>query len=539
LYLALADFHDQNGRMNVRMLQMRRSLALLLTLAVCPITQAQEVTAVAFFPRGDVLACARLDGKLRFLDADSGHELWQTEAHPGGVFGIAITADGTLLASCGADTKVKLWKITGPRSRPILFRTLLGHEKEVVAVACSPDGRTLASGSYDGTIRLWEVASGKSLAKLQGHKGRITALAFFPQGQILASAGNGKFDSLLYQDDAIHFWDVPAGKLLEAIPQEAHQFAITDDGRSLVAVRDFNTVIGKKQFRAKVSRKADSEMSLWNITRGHEIFKFQEYQQTMAVSADGKWMAMGWGSSLHRNYVYPPDNASKGIQIWELASGKPVLWRNATGDQATVLAFSPDGTRLAAGEKSGNVTIYPIPDQSWLPGRRLKLEKPEELWAVLGQEDAALAYEAIARFAAAGDKAVALLKNRLKPVAPVDVKIQELINDLNNENFKVRDAAYRDLLKLGVAAETDLRRVLRTKPALETERRIQKLLYVLPNNPPSSEEIRQSRAVTVLGRIGSDEARRHLDSLARGEPSAWLTREAQSCLRNLARQQRD
>jgi WD40 repeat protein len=539
LPLALADIHDQNGQMNSRRSPVARLLALFLTLTVGSRAQAQEVTAVVFFPRGDALACARSDGKIRFLDAESGHEIWQAEAHPGGAYGIAMSTDGTVLASCGADKKVKLWKITGPRDRPILLKTLTGHDKDVVAVAWTPDGRIVASGGYDGIIRLWDVETGKPLAKLQGHRGRITALAFFPHDKILASAGNGKFESPLYQDDAIHLWDVPTGRLLETMPQEAHQFALTDDGRSLVAVRDYTTVIGKKQFRAKINRQANSEMSLWNVTRGFEIFKFQEDQHAMAVSPDGKWLALGWGSSLHRNYVYFSDNASKGLQLWELASGKPVLWRDARWDQATVLAFSPDGTRLAAGEKAGNVSIYPIPGQGWLPGRRLKFEQLEELWETLGQEDAAQAYEALGLFAAHGGKAVDFLENHLQTVTPVVARIPELIKDLNNENFKVRDVAYRDLLRLGSAAEMELRRVLRTKPALETERRVQKLLNVLPNKPPSSEEIRQSRAVIVLGRIGSDAARGHLEVLAEGEPSAWLTREAQSALRNLSRQKRD
>ena len=57
---------------------------------------------------------------------------------------------------------------------------------------------------------------------------------------------------------------------------------------------------------------------------------------------------MGWGSGLHRNPIYSVYEPDKGIQIWELASGKPVLWKNAAMEDAAVLTFSPDGTRLAS-----------------------------------------------------------------------------------------------------------------------------------------------------------------------------------------------
>jgi hypothetical protein len=515
---------------------MARSVAFLLIFAVGHMAGAQEVTALAFVPDGKVLVAAGADGRVRCLDGDSGRFLGTVPAHAGGVFGLALSPNGTLLATCGADATVKLWKFMGPKDPPLQeIKTLIGHDKEVVAVAFAPDGHTLASGGYDHSVRLWQVDSGNLLAKLEGQRGRITSLAFSPHGKMLASAGNGKFELFLYQDDKVHFWDLKTRKLLETIPQEAHQIAFAQDGRSLVAVRDYATFTKKK---ARIfNGESHSEMALWDLRRGREVFPFREYQQTMAVSADGKWMATGWGTSLHRNYMsfpYDTSSATKGIQLWELASGKPVLWRKAATDEATALAFSPDGTRLAAGGKNGAVRVHPVAGDSWLPGRRLKLEKSEDLWKALLDNDAASAYEAIAILAGEGDKAVSFLQKQLEPVVPVSAKVRNLIKELDDENFKTRDAANRELLRAGSAAEMELRRTLQAKPTLETELRVQKLLNILPFQPPSPEEIRQSRAIVVLGRIGTEQARRHLETLAGGEPDALLTQEAQSCLRHLS-----
>ena len=57
---------------------------------------------------------------------------------------------------------------------------LTGHTGSVTAVAYSPDGETLASGSMDKTIRLWDARSGKHLKSLLGHNGIITFLAYAP-----------------------------------------------------------------------------------------------------------------------------------------------------------------------------------------------------------------------------------------------------------------------------------------------------------------------------------------------------------------------
>jgi WD40 repeat protein len=61
------------------------------------------------------------------------------------------------MASASEDATVILWNVTMGEA----MRTLVGHADDVTAVAFSPDGKMLASAGADMTVRLWDLTTGQ------------------------------------------------------------------------------------------------------------------------------------------------------------------------------------------------------------------------------------------------------------------------------------------------------------------------------------------------------------------------------------------
>ena len=158
------------------------------------------------------------------------------------------------------------------------------------------------------------------------------------------------------------------------------------------------------------------------------------------------------------------------------------------------------------------------------------------LWSDLGCDDAAKAYQAILGLTAAHRQSVALLRQRLHPVQPIDPeKLAQLLKSLRSERFAERQKATEELARLGDLAALALENELHDKPSLELRRRVEQLRQKLEGPVTQPEQLRGIRALEVLEHIGSEEAQQLLRAVAAGAPGARLTREARSSLERLKR----
>ncbi|TMQ32242.1 MAG: hypothetical protein E6K70_19610 [Planctomycetota bacterium] len=129
-----------------------------------------------------------------------------------------------------------------------------------------------------------------------------------------------------------------------------------------------------------------------------------------------------------------------------------------------------------------------------------------------------------------------LLRERLHPVSATAVQgVVRQIQDLDSGRFADRENASRALEALGELAAPELEAALRNPVSAEVRRRIESILDKARAAAIPPNVLRAVRAVEVLDRIGTKEARAILASLAQGVPNARLTREAKASLARIDR----
>ena len=96
------------------------------------------------------------------LEAASGSELLKFQAAGSRVNAIAVSPDGSQLATGDLENMVRIWNAADGR----LDRVLAGHEQPVFHVQFSSDGSRLVSASQDATIKLWDLTSDAGVRNL-------------------------------------------------------------------------------------------------------------------------------------------------------------------------------------------------------------------------------------------------------------------------------------------------------------------------------------------------------------------------------------
>jgi WD40 repeat protein len=289
--------------------------------------------------------------------------------------------------------------------------------------------------------------------------------------------------------------------------------------------------------RSVLSLDQQSRLLVWDLPTGKLV-------RTLAGVTNGQAQPPVFhptGRTFAVSGIAPSDQAAGisrfTVRLVEWASGEVRAEIPTNNAGISALAFSPDGNTLAVGWQDSTVLLFDATGNDAKKPWEAAPTEPPQLWDKLGGKSAKEAWAAIRELTDRPDVAVKLVREHVKPVPaaarPTAEGVAKLLADLDAPAFAAREAAMKDLKRLGKLVEKELRATLETTPSPEAKERVEKLLAaivkpVLPN--PT-----EARAVEVLERIGNAEARAELAKLAAGDPASLLTQDAAASLKRMAK----
>ncbi len=502
----------------------------------------EKFACVAFSPDGKLVAAGSNNHVIRLWNCASQKEVTPFSDHRGPITGIAYSPAGNLVATVSGDGSVRQWDAaTGVR-----LRVVNAFQSGLLAAAFAPNGKELAMTDGAKELRFWRSAGGTITRPLQRPFATVAALAFSADEQVLVAAS----------DRRSALWDVTTGKKIRELPrhpQALDALALTGNG-SMVASSAHD---GSVQVLVRVW---DRRLGKESVLTGHEkrvrVLAFSPDGRVLASAGDGSRVRL-WETVSHtgirhltghsacvRALAFAPNGrimASAGddrtIRCWDTVTGDVVRSFKGHRHDVLALAFSPDGSRLASASADFTALVWDVAGvggemSAPLPVTRENLSR---LWALLAGINATRAEDVVWSLAAAPRQAVPFLTEHFKPVpAPEPDRLAQLVTDLNDAIYGKRMSAYRQLAKLGEAAEGALRGTLAKPGSLEQSRRIRALLDKLEPRRPGEERL-ATRAVRALELMATPEALTLLQALANGAPGARRTFEARASLGRLAK----
>lgn len=371
-------------------------------------------------PKGDIFVAASDTVQIR--DAITGKLIRKlhhsvSEDRGGGdadsMTELAFSDDGKLLVAGTRTGRGFIWEIDNLNvaTQAASFR---GNAVQIEGVAISPDGTLVATASLDGLVRTWESKTGKSVKTFHGHVGWARGLTFSEAGDRIWGLGTRASFKVFVPDadtgdrrlpvHSTSIMDVkfsPDGKLV-ATTSSDHSIRLTrvDSGIQHRLLEGHTDTVHGAAFvdeNTLASASADGTVRLWKIDSGEDVV-FCEHENALrciATSVDGRWVAAGAENGIVKVWELRTRNVVAQLHhadtVWDVgftdasdrlvsSSATEIMVTDLTSGQTagsfkvnnskyySTMAMAPGGQSIARGDSSGRIELLGIADGLHLGG---------------------------------------------------------------------------------------------------------------------------------------------------------------------------
>lgn len=297
------------------------------------------------------------------------------QGHTSLVSSIAVSLDGTRMASVSWDNSAKIWNVI---SGEIEFN-MEGHKSILNSVAFSPDGRCIVTGSSDLVARQVDIYKRRQVSCFVGHQREphryakdqeLSAVAFAPDGRRAASASSNGF---------VRIWETDKCKELLSLD---HEYIVTDvvflaNDRIATACRDgviriWNLAKGDKVLAISYPSQsslqciaydlntevvaagaADGTFGIWSIKDGHLLLHVRAHE--------GRWLnGVNDISFSSTGRLIATASSDRTARLFDMKTGRHLASFEGHASYVESVCFTPDDQWLVTGSWDRTVRIWNV-----------------------------------------------------------------------------------------------------------------------------------------------------------------------------------
>ncbi|MBI2796916.1 MAG: hypothetical protein HYX65_09450 [Gemmatimonadetes bacterium] len=294
------------------------------------------VVALSYSSRGDSVAVALANGKVRLLDASGsagGRDLLGGGAR---LTALARSRDDARLAAGNERGDVQVVDLATGAVRSARIG------EPVTSLAFSPSGNVVAAGARDGHVALIAAASGDVMGRMRaGHRKAVVHVAYLRDGETVVSVG---------EDRDIVYWDVKRMERLRQL-QEPEPLIMSATGTPSGDLLFVGTEEFQRPGMGQSQPTYRDGVRVYDVSTGAPQKSFDLMGQAP--------IAMAGAPDCRHVGIAMRDRRGSTLGIFDVERGTRV-YDTPTPGKAQAIAFSPDGRGIAVGADDGTVQMMAV-----------------------------------------------------------------------------------------------------------------------------------------------------------------------------------